>query len=72
METAASASLNLVVAHSDYIIQAEEVKNPVAFDFFFLIILKWIKGKRDQKGFNYTLCKKQKTLSNNINLKACF
>lgn len=38
METAASTSLNLVMVHSGYIIQVEEMKNPVAADFFFIIL----------------------------------
>lgn len=57
-ETAASASLHLVVAHSDYIIHTEEMKNPVAFDCF-LIILKQTKGKRSKQDQFYT-CEKQK------------
>jgi len=70
METAASASLNFVVAQSESIIQAKEIKNPVAFDPFYHF--EGNTRKKRSKRFNYTLCEKQKNLSNNINLKACF
>lgn len=48
-ETAASASLDLVVAHSDYIIQTEEMKNLVVLDFFSHFEVN-IKQKEMKKG----------------------
>lgn len=38
MESTASASLDLAVEYRDYIIQAEEIKNPVLLDFFLTLM----------------------------------
>lgn len=45
-----------------------EEPSSICFVFFF-ILLKQMKGKRDQKRFSYTFFEKQKTLSNKINGK---
>lgn len=49
METAASASLNLGVAHSDYIIQAEEMKNLAAFGLQFFYAFEVNERKKGSK-----------------------
>lgn len=67
METAVSASLNLGVAHSAYVIQAEGMKNPVAFGLYFFYPFEANERKKGSKMFNYILFEKQKSLSNNIN-----
>lgn len=59
MGAAAAASLNLVVAHSDYIVQAEEMKRPVAFDFFGFYHFEADKRK-EKKRFNYPCYEERK------------
>lgn len=49
METTASASLNLGVAQSDYIIQAEEMKNPVASALYFFYPFEANERKKGSK-----------------------
>lgn len=49
MGAAASASLNLVVAHSDYIVQTKEMKRPIAFVFFVLYHFEVNKRKNRVK-----------------------